>query len=690
MNSINKSTEKNIELTKDAQCCRTGRYVDDQWEINNDSCYFGQVESISIDGINGWVAYGNISKLPHVILYIEGVKISSIRPSILREDIYLPGVNKIKSGFNFDIDNLMAALDSSFSPAAPIQFNIEGTDEFLKQAEKLTVADIKKYVNAKKININNFDGLPDLLKLNRLALLAPKIINDINPATLRFQISGAIEWVSVINDHVLMVGGWGPDEIDACCAVSVDDGAIVFASIISDRYYRSDLPSGQRGFIGVLQLNPAWNPSQNFPKISIEFYTSKKIEVRFANTIKAIKVEEAFSETEIRLGGSSKILGLAKKFLPESVDSLRQSSAIHVDIDMFDILPDFGIFISGWCMSSLGYIRKISVVTEKSRFHLDEETLNLSARPDLISAFPGFSNRYDRAGFSAILRGNIGGISFENLYLQIELDNGYISSAKINPEKICLIDKNYKFEKLIAEKFSILNSAWISDFLLAMNSRSARIPDSIVTEEDENSLSIICTLPENSRYIRVALDRLENLVSRIEKIKVNVFVFSPQINSSIIGSFMNPLGLLSDNVNVFVINLSVNDSKMQSLINLLSRLEKGNFVFVGPDVIIGENAHILIKNFIKEKVSKINFLPVQYFKGATVKIHHEFQAIAWNVPDFLSNSKLIFSPMGDFFEKNGLENIIDHVNFLEKDQVFASRTSEPDLQSVKNIINKLV
>lgn len=638
--------------------------------------YFGFVEALSLrGGLSGWVAGLNPQEAVVVALLVDGVEVARTRARTSRDDIWQPNQVDFFTGFCFELEDMLPLLAmTDLSPAEPLAVNIADTYFGLSLARPWTAGDLLALLQAEQANArieSSIVNLPPNLALSRLTRLANRLLT--RPLrTDRSQSGGVIEYIGVLAEEYLVLGGWWQrSQASATPAVLVSNQQKAAAGLYALNFPRPDLDDRHCGFVAVLQVQGGLRITEVHPQFTLALGEGQGLWLSTLPSLRVLTPEAAMTELgrTAEADGGTHALALqtfAREVSPWVRLPAAEGTGVSIGIDSFYLAPGFGVFISGWVLSAMGTLTDLAVQLGGSTCLLDPATLTLSARPDLGQAVPHMADRTRSAGFSALLRGNARLDVSRRWLLRLAFSDRSTVFHDVPMDRARLIDTNFDLAPLGDARFGLSDAPWLTEFVEAVygwdapvDGVSGGLTAASQAQTSEPQSVVIQALPESAYGLRLVLDQLSQHLKFWADQTIGLILLMPK--SAPVGflqSWLSHMAKWHPTLSIRTATLPSGANSWQALPDALRRLQVDRFAFLGTDVVLTQSGAQALPDVLSGGNKGPTFLAVEHLAGsAQPLISREAQAFVCRTDAFLQFRDQAPALVGGFFERNGMDRL---------------------------------
>ena len=601
-------------------------------------------------GLSGWCAKLDPDDEPvELDLILNDLVVARTQANIARPDVCDVLGCEGQFGFCFD-----AAIFDRFLPirrvmgARKFAVRVVGSSLILPMAEE--IEGLSQLLDARHALLN-FDG--GGLALERLKALNSEAASLM---TLPFRggaasANGFIEAIAPGANGVTWFIGWMERSLAREFPAVVLDRRKFRAGFVFNSFERDDLPSDAVGVAGAILSD--WRPLPSCEAIVL-FSEEGGRHLRTTRALRRTGIREILEHIERAETPEAKSLARELRDLAETNDCWRVEgkTAVRVSlaVDAAAALDGFGVFMRGWIVSPSRRIKSLALKLGDGVHPCDLRTLSFTARPDLLSAFPGSPDAVDRAGFCCIFPCDPAGPWHGEAGLKIVYEDGQSSHhllADLVINKMTPTGEGGRFREFYP---NMEKEAFFAEYSLSYYESCARFYGEAVIERiEETGVALIFVAPSDRHSLYLFFEELRHNVSQCAISGVGLVILAGQelrhgeiheLFAQITEDFPGPASLLF-----------VPDGRfaLWALDSILLMIGIRKFVFVGPGILFGPSGWRALSEMLTNSAAPA-VLEIGHPCEPWLPPERGMDAFAWTTEDYLSwrrNNKLPigFSPM---------------------------------------------
>jgi hypothetical protein len=420
----------------------------------------GKVDRVSIDqGIDGWALDLQAPQTPLRIKLLAGDQvIAETTSGMARPDVAALLGAEARPGFQFAAECLLH-LSPEYA-ASPLRVVLADepveilADAMLPSVEQLLTAD-----PVREVGFDLFD------RLGVLRNAAEATADQPLRAAAAKEI-GYVELLSIDGGGVVWVQGWMLRATVVDSPAVIVDGSKEPAAFAATFFERDDLDSLRCGFVGA--LFSAWTPTSSTTPV-IFLKTRELMFLRCVSPPRIMKHEEfagSFRKLSARChtGPTAALVRLMDN--PDSWTPMESQTQTAIERAL--IIPGFGCIIGGWALNPLHTPNRFSLRFGTTILNADEDSIVFSARPDLAAAAAGCDELLTRAGFVAVLRGNVNPREIDRPVLKIIYEGGMTTRHAIEPGVFRSVGTAASPETILSFYPSLYSEPFFEELALAL------------------------------------------------------------------------------------------------------------------------------------------------------------------------------------------------------------------------------
>lgn len=633
------------------------------------SAFCGFVEALTPQGgLTGWVTGEHPSQALAVSLWIDGEEVARTQARYTRPDIWHPNQVDFLAGFAFELESLLPLLArTDLSPAEPLEVRIVDQPWGLMPARPWTLADILVLLQALDADAaveRSIANLPPHLALSRLTRRANRLLMRTR-RTDQAQCVGTIESLSVLAGEFVILGGWWSRlQPNANSAVLVSGQQKSAAGLLAVTFDRQDLDRDHCGFMALLRVQGGLSFEAGLPQFTLSLGEGQTAWLATLRQLRVVTSEAALAELLQRAGvpasggpRAAAVAAFAQELLPWSRSAHPEKPATSIGIDAFLIAPGFGVFVSGWVMSSMGTLTDVSAQIGASLCLLDPDSLSFDARPDLRDAFPVLGDRVRYAGFSALLRGFAAPDLSSRWQLRLRFSDQSTAFFEVPMDRARLIDHDFDLSALGEPRFGLLDAPWLREFVDIVYGRTLKLESWLAPPQAGGDAALIQVLPDTPHGQVLVMDQLRRQAGLGAFQNLGLIVLAPKtVAVGPLRAWLSSLRTQAPGLVAAVGRMPAGAHAWQILPDVLRQSQVRRFAVAGPDVCLSTEGVQAVAASLQVDPHLPVFLAIEHLVGGTqVRHSREAQAFAWCTAAYLRFREHDIALVSGFFERNGMD-----------------------------------
>lgn len=476
-----------------------------------------------LTGIHGWAFSTDTTSNPLKLeLTVGDTAFSVIKTATPRADLAeLLGV-PVMAGFEFapDIFPRLARLNPKRGDAA-LNVRVTGTQVLLKGHEPLpTVARMverwRDTLLDGQVPPRTFLSKADQLRA-RLSLMRTES-ESVRAMPLRPVAENEIGHIDALHlegQGLVWFIGWIARGSDTEFPAVIVDRQKFAAGVAALMYERSDLASRYVGVIGA--IDTSWAPPAQSGDFFVYVGQKARRHLRATPATKLLGAEEFLTlyrqaEAVASRGNASamsSLLTVGDNWLPGSAAAA--GMAADASLDRLFMVPGFGCILEGWSVSPAKRVQTFQLKVGDCVLAADDDATHFRSRPDLASVGGGPAD-LSRAGFVAVLRGDVPNAAMGPHLLRVFYDDGTSVVKRLDPKLLRQLDCMTDSTEILRLYPSLRHERcypFLRDAVERQHAVRVRWPVTIAVNPAKRL--VVLTLPSESANVRLCFDHVARL-----------------------------------------------------------------------------------------------------------------------------------------------------------------------------------
>jgi len=377
-------------------------------------------------------------------------------------------------------------------------------------------------------------------------------------------------------------------------------------------YERDDVNDDACGFFAVLHAD--WRPNRLSDPVIYVGEDAHTV-IRCVKPLRLIKWQEfaSFFETKRDICHTGHTKSLRKLMARRNAwipDPPGGNGTTQAALEQILVLPGFGCIASGWAISASQPIDGFSLKLGASVLTCNRDTTYFKYRPDLVSVFPGGERLAERAGFTAVFRGDVALDDVDSPILKLAFANGSEKNHAVDVRAVRHLGKTVPMEKVLEYYPSIIAESFFPAFAAAVRAQ-ARLAFGTCRRNVVNATAevLVLVVPDNRSELFLMFEEL------CDYVRNNPHSFGFAIVAGTGESRSNTPALFAALQNTTTAPCSlffVDDPKatFYALPEILSAVAARNFSYIGPDIYLTKTGWRAVAQHLAQATPSIRFFEV--------------------------------------------------------------------------------